>query len=135
MANKLKDYQDFVAKAAINEADLENASDEELAFAAGQIIGYLIDKSETSNKSYQLLEPYLQKSKCSELKISIANDVARYKHAINPNETRFKNVFAAVETWETKRNIKDLLPELISGIFARNQFFNLEYNKNNNENK
>lgn len=135
MANKLEDYQEFVAKVAIGDVQLENASDEQFAFAAGQIIEYLIKKSETDNKNYQLLEPYLQKSKCSELKIAIANDVVRYKHAINLNETRFKNVFAAVETWETTRNIKDLLPELISGIFSKNQFFNLEYNKDNNENK
>jgi CRISPR-associated protein Csh1 len=127
MANNLKDLQDFVAKVAINEADLQNASDEKFAFAAGQLIEYLIDKSETSNKSYQLLEPYLQRSKCDELKKTIALDIARYKHAINKNEVRFKNVFSAVETWDTDKNIKDLWPELISGIFSKPQFFELEF--------
>ena len=124
MASKLKNYQDFVAQLAVEKADLHAATDLHFAFAAGQVIEYLIKKSKTDNKSYQLLEPYLQQSKCSEFKKAIANDIARYKHAINDNETRFKSVCAFVQTWETEQNMKDLLPEILAGIFSKNQFFN-----------
>lgn len=133
MANKLKEYQDFVAQAAIDEANLVEASDKHFAFMAGQVIEYLIQKSMAEKKNYQLLEPYLQKTKCSELKMAIANDVARYKHAINHNEKRFKNVLAAVGTWETNANLKDLSAELISGVFSKNQFFNSEYSNNQSQ--
>ncbi|HMS66549.1 MAG TPA: hypothetical protein PKD18_00335 [Saprospiraceae bacterium] len=132
MASKLKEYQEFVANLAISRADLDKANDTEFAFAAGQVIEYIIQKSKTDNKSYQLLEPYLQQAKCSEFKRALANDVARYKHAINDNETRFKNVCAFVQTYETDRNLKELLPEILAGVFAKNEFFSAQYEKKEN---
>ncbi len=132
MASKLKDYQEFVSKLAVGQADLDNAQDTYFAFAAGQVIEYVIQKSKTDNKSYQLLEPYLQQAKCSEFKRALANDIARYKHAINDNETRFKNVCSFVQTYETDRNLKDLLPEILAGVFAKNEFFTTQYKKKEN---
>lgn len=123
MASNLIKYQDFVAQLAVGAADIEQATDEYFAFASGQVIEYVLQKSKTDDKSYLLLEPYLQQAKCSEFKRMIANDIARYKHAITGNETRFKWVCAFVQTWETSRNMKELLPELIAGIFSKNQFF------------
>lgn len=132
MASKLKDYQDFVSKLAVGQADLDKAEDTHFAFAAGQVIEYVIQKSKTDNKSYQLLEPYLQQAKCAEFKRALANDIARYKHAINDNETRFKNVCAFVQTYETGRNLKELLPEILAGVFAKNEFFTTQYEKKEN---
>ena len=132
MASKLKDYQDFVSKLAVGKADLDSANDAHFAFAAGQVIEYVIQKSKTDNKSYQLLEPYLQQAKCSEFKRALANDIARYKHAINDNETRFKNVCAFVQTYDTDRNLKELLPEILAGVFAKNEFFTTPYEKKEN---
>ncbi|HMT54211.1 MAG TPA: hypothetical protein PKC06_13225 [Saprospiraceae bacterium] len=132
MASKLKDYQDFVSKLAVGQADLDKAQDSHFAFAAGQVIEYVIQKSKTDNKSYQLLEPYLQQAKCNEFKRALANDIARYKHAINDNETRFKNVCAFVQTYDTDRNLKELLPEILAGVFAKNEFFSSQYEKKEN---
>lgn len=129
MASKLKDYQDFVGKLAVNQADTDKATDAQFAFAAGQVIEYVIQKSKTDNKSYALLEPYLQQAKCSEFKKALANDIARYKHAINDNEWRFKNVCAFVNTWETEQNMKNFLPEILAGIFAKNEFFTVKIEK------
>ncbi|HMP30845.1 MAG TPA: hypothetical protein PKD85_14660 [Saprospiraceae bacterium] len=79
-----------------------------------------------------MLEPYLQQAKCSEFKRALANDIARYKHAINDNETRFKNVCAFVQTYDTDRNLKELLPEILAGVFAKNEFFTTPYEKKEN---
>jgi len=123
MASNLKNYQNFVAQLSMGKADVEAAKDEDFAFAAGQVIEYLIQKSRSDNKSYQLLEPYLQQAKCKGLKKSIANDIARYKHAINDNETRFKSVCDFVLTYDTNINMKELMPEILAGVFSKNQFF------------
>lgn len=128
MASKLKDYQEFVAQLSMGKADTENANDKNFAFAAGQVIEYILKKSASDNKSYQWLEPYLQKSKCSELKKAIAVDIAKYKHAIEVSEIRFKSVCDFVLTYETEANTKDLLPELLAGIFSKNQFFHKNEN-------
>ena len=124
MASKLKHYQDFVANLSMGKANLDIATDADFAFASGQVIEYLIQKSRSDSKSYQLLEPYLQQAKCKEFKKAIANDIARYKHAINDNETRFKSVCDFVLTYDTDINIKEIMPEILAGVFSKNQFFN-----------
>lgn len=123
MASKLKQYQSFVSKLSMGEVDTNVATDAEFAFAAGQVIDYVLNKSKSEDKSYQLLEPYLQQAKCQELKRVIANDIARYKHAINDNEWRFKAVCEFVLTYETTSNMKEFMPELLAGVFSKSQFF------------
>ncbi|GAB2770123.1 hypothetical protein GCM10027275_10920 [Rhabdobacter roseus] len=124
MASKLKHYQVFVARLSMGEADTETATDADFAFAAGQVIDYVLNKSKSDDKSYQLLEPYLQQAKCQEFKRAIANDIARYKHAINDSESRFKAVCDFVLTYETTTNMKELMPEILAGVFSKCQFFN-----------
>jgi CRISPR-associated protein Csh1 len=123
MASKLKQYQEFVARLSMGEADPITATDEDFAFAAGQVIDYVLNKSKSEDKSYQLLEPYLQQAKCQEFKRSIASDVARYKHAITDSEWRFKAVCEFVLTYDTATNMKELMPEILAGVFSKCQFF------------
>ena len=129
MASQLKKYQTFVAQLSMGKIDADNATDAEFAFAAGQVIDYILDKSQAQDKSYQLLEPYLQQAKCQEFKRAIANDVSRYKHAIKDNETRFKSVCDFVLTYETAVNMKELMPEILAGVFSKCQFFQKDENK------
>lgn len=121
MASKLKNYQKIVDDLIKEIPVAESISDTEFAFAAGQVIYYILEKSKSADTSYQLLEPYLQKAKCSELKQAIANDFARYKH--ENFSKNFERVAAFVLSYETNANIKHLLPELLSGFFAKNQLF------------
>ena len=104
MASKLKEYQDFVSNLIEEKADLEQATDEHFAFAAGQIIYYLLSKSKSEDTSFRLMEPYLQKTNCKALQENIADDFARYKHE---NFSRnFENVAAFVLSYETDQNLK-----------------------------
>lgn len=128
MASKLKDYQQFVSALLSGEADIENATDEHFAFAAGQVIYYLLSKSKSADTSFRLMEPYLQKTNCKSLKENIAEDFTRYKHENFSNN--FGKVASFVLSYDTKENIKKLQPQLLSGLFANNQLFS---NKNNNE--
>ncbi|WP_259015201.1 hypothetical protein [Emticicia fluvialis] len=123
MASKLKHYQEFVAQLSLGQANTSTATDADFAFAAGQVIDYVLNKSKSDDKSYQLLEPYLQQAKCQEFKRAIANDIARYKHAISDNEQRFKAVCDFVLTYETNANMKEFTPEILAGVFSKCQFF------------
>lgn len=129
MASKLKNYQEFVAQLSMGKTDTNIATDAYFAFAAGQVIDYILNKSKSDDKSYQLLEPYLQQAKCQEFKRAIANDIARYKHAITDNETRFKSVCDFVLTYETTTNMKELMPEILAGAFSKCQFFHKDEDK------
>lgn len=133
MASKLKDYQQFVDELAEGKANTEEASAEQFAFAAGQVIDYVLNKSKSENKSYQLLEPYLQHAKCSEFLKSFANDIARYKHEINDFELRFKNVSSFVLSYDTNANMKTLLPQILAGVFAKSQLWGKPKEKTENK--
>lgn len=126
MVNKLKDYQDFVA-AIIADEPVTDITDEKFAFAAGQVIEYILSKSKSADNSYNLLEPYLQQSKCAEFKRAIANDFGRYKH--ENFSKNFEKVAAFVLSYETSANLKHLLPQILSGVFSKNQLFSTNPSK------
>lgn len=126
MVNKLKEYQDFVS-AIINDEDLTDITDEKFAFAAGQVIKYILSKSKSADNSFNLLEPYLQQSKCVEFKKAIANDFGRYKH--ESFSKNFEKVAAFVLSYQTEANLKHLLPQILSGAFAKNQLFSSNSSK------
>ncbi len=127
MASKLKEYREFMEALAEDKADVSQASLEQFAFAAGQVIYYILQKSKSADTSYQRLEPYLQQVSCEGLKKAIANDFARYKH--ETYSVRFERAAAFVLTYQTDANLKKVLPELLAGVFSNNQLFP----KRNNE--
>lgn len=126
MVNKLKEYQGFVRQ-LIDEEELTDITDEKFAFAAGQVIEYILSKSKSADNSFNLLEPYLQQSKCAEFKKAIANDFGRYKH--ENFSKNFEKVAAFVLSYETDNNLKHLLPQILSGAFAKNQLFSSNSSK------
>ena len=121
MASKLKEYREFVDKITKDEIDFDTATNEQFMFVAGQVINYLMSKSKSADMSYQLLEPYTQKSNCKELQKAIANDFARYKHANYSGS--FEKAASFVLTYATEVNLKNYLPELLAGVFSKNQLF------------
>ncbi|MFT4202408.1 MAG: hypothetical protein QM610_00705 [Chitinophagaceae bacterium] len=126
MVNKLKEYQDFVA-AIIADEQPTDVTDEKFAFAAGQVIEYILSKSKSADNSYNLLEPYMQQAKCDEFKRAIANDFGRYKH--ENFSKNFEKVAALVLSHETDANLKHLLPQILSGVFSKNQLFSTNTSK------
>ena len=128
MASKIPELMEKCRKVAHHG---ENLSEDpaEFAFAAGQLIYYLLDQSESSNKSHALLEPFLQKSKTELLQDSISNTINTYKHAINFGKGRFERLSKEVLAYETNVNIKKLQRYLLAGYFADSVI----YEKNENQ--
>jgi CRISPR-associated protein Csh1 len=121
MASKLKDYQDLVEGVISKTTDTKKLTDPEFMFLAGQVVEYLLSKSKSADNSYKLLEPYLQKTSVKEFKKAISVDFAKYKH--ENFSKNFETVAAEVLTYETDANLRDLMPELLAGIFSKNQLF------------
>ncbi len=121
MANQLLHYQEVVSGLINGSLKVENLSDAEFMFASGQIVEYLHSKSKSADNSYNLLEPYLQKSSVEGLLKVIANDFARYKH--ENYSGNFEKVASAILAHESNINPKDFLPQFLSGVFSKNQLF------------
>ncbi|MXV38201.1 hypothetical protein GO491_05850 [Flavobacteriaceae bacterium Ap0902] len=130
MASELKNYEKFVTDIINESADLDKATDKHFAFSAGQIIYYLLTKSKAQDNGLKLIEPYLQKTNVKALQQNITEDFKRYSH--ESFSDNFKKVSAFVLSYETDINLKELQPQLLSGLFAKNQIYST---KNNQENK
>lgn len=122
MASKLKDYQQFVEDLVEQKQELKQEQTiAYFAFTAGQVIHYILKKSKSDDNSYRLLEPYLQQSNIAQFKATIAKDFARYKH--ENFSKRFEQAAAFVLTYETTENLKKYTPEILAGVFSKNQLF------------
>ncbi|NBB30208.1 hypothetical protein [Cellulophaga sp. BC115SP] len=119
MASKLQAHREFIEKLTKGETSIE--SDDQYAFAVGQVIYYLFTKSKTSDTSYKRLEPFVQQVHAKELNKAIARLFDTYKH--EPFSSNFRNPFAEVMDYETSANIRDYMPTLLAGVFSKNALF------------
>lgn len=96
-------------------------SSEELAFAAGQLVSFIIDRSEAKNKTYAMLEPYLQKSTSSQLQDEIAQSIAIYKHDIGvtyQREGKFERLASETLAYGNEVKMRPLLKFFLAGCFS-----------------
>lgn len=130
MASKVTDLMSKMSSVAKGETNFETP--EEFAFGAGQIVSYLIDRSVAANKTYAMLEPYLQKSKSNQLQDAIAQTIAVYKHDINVYKGKFERLAAQVLTDNSEVEMKPLLKYFLAGCFCPCVIYESEKNKEKN---
>jgi len=113
---ELRQRVDAVAR---GEARIE--TDDQFAFAAGQVIDRIFISSKTEDRSFNYLEPFLAQTDTARLKIAIANFFKRYKH-VNYSQ-RFQAVSAEVLAYPKNGNFRDMLPIFLAGVFSDNMLF------------
>ena len=116
MASNVTDLMSKMRIVAKGEAVLETP--EEFAFAAGQLVSYLMDQSVASNKTYSMLEPYLQKTKSKHLQDAIAHVFSQYKHAVSIYGKAFNALASNVLTYNEDIDMKPLLKYFLAGCFS-----------------
>lgn len=116
MVSKVKELQSKMTLIAKREADIETP--EEFAFGAGQLVSYLIDRSAASDKTYAMLEPYLQKGKSGLLQDAIAHTITVYKHDIRYSKDYFEALASQVLTNDCNAEMKPLLKFFLAGCFS-----------------
>ncbi len=124
MANKTVELQTKIREIAQSES-LHIATDDEFAFAAGQLIWKLLIQSESANRSHALLEPFLQKTEPVLFKQAIANtfNMYKYKFALYPTKYEFDKLFSEVMGYDPDiSNMKEHLPMILAGYFSESIF-------------
>ena len=124
MANKTVELQMKLREIAQTES-LHIETDDEFAFAAGQVIWKLLIQSESANRSHALLEPFLQKTEPMLFKQAIANtfNMYKYKFALYPNKYEFDKLFSEVMGYDPDiLNMKEHLPMILAGYFSESIF-------------
>lgn len=131
MASKIPELLERCKKIANNDNE-HLTDDKEFAFAAGQIIYFLLNQSVASNKTHALLEPFLQKISADQLQNAICNLIGVYKHAIEFGHGRFERLSKEVLAYETEANIKDLQRFILAGYFAEPVIYEKTKTETNN---
>ena len=129
MASKVTDLMSKMRNVVKGESILETP--EEFAFCAGQVVSYLIDRSAASDKTYALLEPYLQKTKSNLLQDAIAQTISVYKHDISTYKGAFQSLASNVLTYDENIDMKPLLKYFLSGCFCQCIIYEKKDNNNN----
>ena len=95
-------------------------SDEDFAFGLGQLIRYLLELSESSNKNHSMFNPFLQKlSNYEQFMELLKRTLQRYSHKIKMHYYMFDKLISNITSYELKdRTLKDLETIIISGYFA-----------------
>lgn len=119
MANKTIELSAFMT--GLTKAEGHIQTDDQLAFAIGQVIYYILSKSKTEDRSYKRLEPFLQQTEAEQLRQALVRIFNTYKH--EPFSRKFRHPFSEVMGYETSCNMRELLPMMLAGYFSKNQLF------------
>jgi CRISPR-associated protein Csh1 len=101
-------------------------SDEDFAFATGQLIRYLLDQSESGNKNHSMLDPFLQKLRNFNSFIAqLTKTLKSYAYKIKMNYNLFDKMMSNTMSYklENGKSLKDLEFVLISGYFAQSAIY------------
>ena len=124
MANKTVELQTKIREIAQTES-FHIATDDEFAFAAGQLVWKLLIQSESANRSHALLEPFLQKTEPVLFKQAIAStfNMYKYKFTLYPTKYEFDKLFSEVMGYNPDlSNMKEHLPMILAGYFSESIF-------------
>lgn len=130
MASKVPDLMAKMSSVAKGETNFETP--EEFAFGAGQLVSYLINQSAAANKTYAMLEPYLQKNKSNQLQDTIAQTIAVYKHAIGIYHGKFERLATQVLTDNSDVEMKPLMKYFLAGCFCPCVIYESDKNEETN---
>ena len=123
MASRIPQLLEKMKQVANGENVSFSEDPSEFAFGAGQVVYFLLSKSESSDKTYAMLEPFLQKTTASQLQEAIGKTIVMYKHDITISKGRFEKLASEVLTYETNINMKDYLRYFLAGCFAQSVIY------------
>ncbi len=120
-------FEELRAYTKSDEANLKTISPELFAFASGQLIREILQKSKSDKRTHALLEPFLQKTDINLFKLAIARTFETYKHefTLYTGNKRYefdKAMSLVMGASDDKINVKDLLPYILSGYFSDSIF-------------
>jgi CRISPR-associated protein Csh1 len=113
-------------KEKISVNDYEKLSKEDFLLLSGQMAYYLVSQSESSNRTFRLVEHYLKAKNIKMLKNHLRNDLEKYKHKLNliSKTSKFKNAYSMLLAFEDNEKIShDDIDALLIGLMTDNIFY------------
>lgn len=127
MPSKIANHKAEITQ-VVDDTEVHFSSDETYAFGAGQLIYYLLSKSEAGERTHAVLEPFLQKTNHVHFNDALASILLKYKHAIGFDFKRFNKLASEVLDYSPGKGLQELRPFLLAGYFCPNIFYTKKSN-------
>ncbi len=95
-------------------------NDEEFYFMCGQLARYLASQSESKDKNFDLIEPFLRANNGDQFKKKLQQLFNAYKHKISMNNYRFSRAFGAVQGYAPNSDAKEFMDMFYAGLMIDN---------------
>jgi CRISPR-associated protein Csh1 len=99
--------------------DIFCANDQEFFYYTGQLVSYLLSKSQAYNPTYQLINPIMEAKTIGKLKKEIIKLQTKYSHAVGPKSTRYKRLCGAVMGYQCEQE-EILFDFFLAGLMTKN---------------
>jgi len=119
MVNHITDLRQFMKGLAGGQRSI--VTDEEGAFAAGQVIAYLFSKISSDKQPHSQLEPFLRQRESLRFRQELVKLYDRYKH--ENISKKFKEAYSQIMVCEWQSSMDKLMPFMLSGYFSENELF------------
>ncbi len=122
LATQVIELRETVSELIENE-DKHLMSDEEFAFASGQLIWYILKMNKSETKTHSLLDIFISKNRAEDYNLAIAQNIQKYSHAFKffNNQNWFDKLASEVLGYKLEQQtIKSLIPLIMSGYFSKN---------------
>jgi CRISPR-associated protein Csh1 len=122
LATQVIELRETVSELIENE-DKHLMSDEEFAFASGQLIWYILKMNKSETKTHSLLDIFISKNRVEDYTLAIAQNIQKYSHAFKffNNKNWFDKLASEVLGYKLEQQtIKSLIPLIMSGYFSKN---------------
>lgn len=122
LATQVIELKKVVSELIENE-DSHLLSDEEFAFASGQLIWYMLSQSKSESKTHSLLDIFISKNRVEDYQIVIAQNIQKYSHAFKffNSKSWFDKLASEVLGYKLEQQtIKSLIPLIMAGYFSQN---------------
>lgn len=122
LATQVIELRETVSELIENE-DKHLMSDEEFAFASGQLIWYILKMNKSETKTHSLLDIFISKNKVEDYTLAIAQNIQKYSHAFKffNSKNWFDKLASEVLGYKLEQQtIKSLIPLIMSGYFSKN---------------
>ncbi len=101
--------------------EYKSLTNEEFFYISGQVVKYLLQQSESYQKSGDMLEPFLRLKSVEKLKEEIQFTFFKYKHKIGLNHIQFNNALALITAYDTDEKFD--MDSFLVGVLSENIFF------------
>ena len=125
MGSKLPEFHENLKKLLREEISYYQ-TDEDFAYGTGQLIRYLLEKSESGNKNHSMFNPFLQKLGNFDVFITQINRALKtYGHKVEMHFDTFDTMMSNTTSYKPEKSLKELETILISGYFAKSAIYEI----------